>query len=93
MHAGVCPEVRGVHSTLWCLYYGMTDRLGATCHLIDATLDTGNLLGQYRYPYSVGDRYCDIQFHILKEGAELVSQALMRLQLPHEFSEQPVVSN
>ena len=93
MHAGVCPEVRGIHSTLWCLYYGMTDRLGATCHLVDATLDTGNILAQYRYPYTPGERYPDIQSQIIREGANLVIQALERIQLPHEFSERTVVSN
>ncbi len=46
VHHGFSPEVRGIFSTFWCLFYGMKDKIGVTCHLIDDHLDTGAVVTQ-----------------------------------------------
>src|SRR5579872_2692004 len=46
LHHAIAPEVRGIESTFWCMYYGIKDKIGVTCHFIDATLDTGAIIKQ-----------------------------------------------
>ena len=46
VHHGIAPEIRGIDSTFWCLYYGLRDKIGVTCHFIDETLDTGAVIVQ-----------------------------------------------
>jgi hypothetical protein len=41
LHHGTAPEIRGIESTFWCMFYGIKDKIGVTCHLVDETLDTG----------------------------------------------------
>ena len=44
VHHGLAPEVRGVHSTFWCMLYGIRNLIGVTCHMVDAGLDTGAII-------------------------------------------------
>lgn len=76
VHHGLAPEVRGIKSTFWCLYYGLTDLIGVTCHLIDKNLDTGNIITQYKYNYQSGDTFLKIQEDLCINGAELLVKAI-----------------
>jgi hypothetical protein len=46
LHHGISPEIRGIESTFWCMFYGIKEKIGVTCHLIDETLDTGAIVKQ-----------------------------------------------
>lgn len=46
LHHGIMPEVRGIESTFWCLFYGIKEKIGVSCHFIDETLDTGVVIAQ-----------------------------------------------
>ncbi len=46
LHHGIMPEIRGIESTFWCMFYGVKDKIGVSCHFIDETLDTGAVITQ-----------------------------------------------
>ncbi len=46
VHHGLSPDIRGIFSTFWCLFYGIKEKVGVTCHLIDEHLDTGAVVTQ-----------------------------------------------
>jgi folate-dependent phosphoribosylglycinamide formyltransferase PurN len=76
VHHGYSPEIRGIKSTFWCLYYGLTDLIGVTCHIVDETLDTGGVIYQYRYNYSRNDSFIKIQEVLCEKGAELLVKSI-----------------
>ena len=76
LHHGFSPEIRGMNSTFWCLYYGLNSKLGATCHFIDKGIDTGAVIKQYSYNYQSGDSFFDIQLKIILEGAEILIDSI-----------------
>jgi methionyl-tRNA formyltransferase len=45
-HAGITPFCRGVHGAYWALADGRPDLVGTTVHLVDAGIDTGNVVAQ-----------------------------------------------
>lgn len=85
VHHGVAPEIRGMKSTLWCLHYGLFDKIGVTCHLIDENLDTGNIIQQFRYKHTSGDSYLRIQEVLVLEGAQLLINSIHALNKAHSF--------
>jgi folate-dependent phosphoribosylglycinamide formyltransferase PurN len=46
VHAGITPRYRGVHGGYWALCDGRPDLAGSTVHLVDAGIDTGDILAQ-----------------------------------------------
>ncbi len=46
VHHGIVPEIRGIDSTFWCMFYGIKEKIGVTCHMIDEHLDTGAIIHQ-----------------------------------------------
>lgn len=94
VHHGLAPEVRGMWSTLWCLYYGLEEHIGVTCHIIDETLDTGPIIAQYRHRKLDGQDYAGIQIHLIREGAKLLVDAINRLESadPRQFNQRTVTS-
>ena len=46
VHHGIAPEIRGIDSTFWCMFYGIKEKIGVTCHIIDEHLDTGAIIHQ-----------------------------------------------
>ena len=79
VHHGFAPEVRGMNSTFWCLYFGLNDLIGVTCHIIDENLDTGNIIEQYKYNMNENDSFVDIQKKLCYEGAKLLINSIKRL--------------
>lgn len=45
-HCGVTPEYRGTHGGYWALRSGKIEACGVTVHLVDAGIDTGDILAQ-----------------------------------------------
>lgn len=46
IHQGITPLYRGAHGAYWALSQGDPKHCGVTIHLIDAGIDTGNIIGQ-----------------------------------------------
>jgi methionyl-tRNA formyltransferase len=76
VHHGFSSEIRGMNSTFWCLYYGLYDKIGVTCHIIDKGIDTGAVIFQYKYTYNKYDTYIAIQLQLCIEGAILLTKAM-----------------
>lgn len=79
VHHGFAPEIRGMNSTFWCLYYGLTDHIGVTCHFIDEHLDTGTVIKQYKYPYQNGDSFIKIQSTLFEKGGDILVDSVQQL--------------
>ncbi len=54
-HAGITPTYRGMNGGYWALATGDTRNFGATVHLVDAGVDTGDVLHQVRGKPQPGD--------------------------------------
>ena len=46
LHTGITPRYRGLHGVYWALSEGRPDLAGTTVHVVDAGIDTGNVLGR-----------------------------------------------
>jgi len=46
MHAGITPLYRGVHGAYWALVNNDPENCGVTVHLVDAGIDTGDIIFQ-----------------------------------------------
>jgi len=75
LHHGIAPEIRGIESTFWCMYYGIKDKIGVTCHFIDATLDTGVIIKQQALN-SKSTTFLDIQYENIMLGKEILMQGV-----------------
>lgn len=75
LHHGLAPEIRGIESTFWCMYYGLRDKIGVTCHFIDATLDTGVIIKQQALN-STAQSFIDTQFANIMLGREVLVQGV-----------------
>jgi len=60
VHHGIAPEIRGIDSTFWCMFYGIKEKTGVTCHIIDQNLDTGAII-QREYLTNLSGSFIDIQ--------------------------------
>jgi len=50
IHPSCLPDLRGVDPVIGAILYGRD--AGATCHIMDAGIDTGDIISQVRIPYS-----------------------------------------
>ena len=75
LHHGIMPEVRGIESTFWCLFYGIKDKIGVSCHFIDETIDTGAVIAQ-SYLKSKATSFIDIQTENYLMGRDVLVQSV-----------------
>ncbi|MEQ1950596.1 formyl transferase [Mesorhizobium sp. CN2-181] len=54
-HAGITPKYRGMNGGYWALATGDSENFGTTVHMVDAGVDTGEVLHQARGKPSKGD--------------------------------------
>lgn len=54
-HYGLLPAYRGMNVTEWSVFHG--DPVGVTVHLVDAGIDTGDILLQEEIPVEPGDTF------------------------------------
>lgn len=92
VHHGIAPEIRGIYSTYWCLYFGLQNKLGVTCHFIDEGIDTGTVINQIYYLYNKKDSFIDIQVALAEHGSKTLLNAMHILQNPYKVTSQPVES-
>ena len=85
IHHGIAPEIRGMNSTFWCMYYGLHDLLGVTCHFIDEGLDTGAVIKQYFHTYKLEETFIEVQKDIIINGAKLLVDSISLLEETSKF--------
>jgi methionyl-tRNA formyltransferase len=77
-HPSLLPRYRGPYPVAWAIRNGETE-IGLSYHLMDATLDTGNLLAQTRVPLEDEDDFETLMERLLPLAEELVPVAFERL--------------
>ena len=77
-HPGLLPEYRGQDIVGWAIYNG--DPVGATCHFVDAGIDTGHILIRKEFVYTKGRNLLQIRVDIMRLCAELLLNGVSGLE-------------
>jgi hypothetical protein len=75
-HAGINPKYRGMCGGYWALANGDAEHFGATVHLVDEGVDTGDVLYCESVARAAGDNFVTYPFRLAVAGRGLVLQAL-----------------
>jgi methionyl-tRNA formyltransferase len=75
LHASLLPQYRGAAPINWAIINGET-RTGLTTFLIDAQIDTGNMLLQQEYPISPEDTAGTLHDKLMHAGPSLIMKTL-----------------
>ncbi len=73
-HPGLLPEVRGSASVAWAI--ATDQKVGCTCHFIDAGIDTGPIVSRREIPVHRGDTYERLCWLTTRLSAELMRDAI-----------------
>lgn len=76
IHAGITPRYRGSHGGYWALANNDAENCGVTVHLVDAGIDTGNILFQEKIPVTAKDNYATYSYLQLAVGLKLLKKAV-----------------
>ena len=74
-HDGITPKYRGIHGGYWASAHNDLANFGATVHLVDPGIDTGDVLYQVRLRPSGGDNYATFSFLQLAAALPLLERA------------------
>jgi hypothetical protein len=74
-HAGITPKYRGIHGGYWAAAEGDLDNFGVTVHLVDAGIDTGDVLYQARFLPTASDNYTTYPYLQLASALPLMERA------------------
>ena len=80
LHGGLSQRYRGVWTTLWAIYNGEPEYVGATVHFVDAGIDTGGIIYQGRPEIVENDNPETLYVKVVKLGVEMISKALKEIQ-------------
>lgn len=75
-HAGITPKYRGVHGTYWALVNDDAANSGVTVHLVDAGIDTGNIIAQAQVMPTANDNFFTYPYLQLAQGVKLLNTAV-----------------
>jgi len=73
-HPGLLPEVRGSASVAWAI--ATDQKVGCTCHFIDAGVDTGPIVSRRELAVHRGDSYERLCWQTARLSAELMTDAV-----------------
>lgn len=91
MHTGITPHYRGVHGGYWAVANNDEMNCGVTIHLVDAGIDTGNVIYQARVQVTNKDNFITYPYLQFAAGIPLELKAIEdivnnRLQLQQKHS-------
>ena len=89
IHAGITPRYRGSYGAYWALANNDAAHCGVTVHLVDAGIDTGNILAQVAIPYTKKDNFVTYPYLQLPEGLIALKEVIKKM----EVKERPVIKN
>ncbi len=75
-HAGITPKYRGMNGAYWALATGDAENFGATVHLVDAGVDTGDVLYQVRGKPQPGDNLTNYALRLAALSREICIKAV-----------------
>lgn len=76
IHAGITPKYRNVHGAYWALVNNDMANCGVTVHVVDAGIDTGNILYQKTIEVTTKDNFSTYPLLQLAEGIIYLKKAL-----------------
>lgn len=76
LHTGVSPYYRGVYCSEWAIYNNDLDNIGVTIHLIDLSIDSGNIVHIGRPILEVGDTRESIFAKLIVLGTDLMIKSI-----------------
>jgi folate-dependent phosphoribosylglycinamide formyltransferase PurN len=79
IHVGITPLYRGVYGGYWALVQQDKEHCGVTIHLVDAGIDTGNILEQGLIHPTERDNFSTYQIHQLAVGKELIKKVVKNI--------------
>ena len=81
IHTGLVQYHRGVDSPYWAIQEGRIDRIGATVHYIDSSIDGGNIIAQSKTKgLSIHDRPEDIFMKTCKTGFDILEENMYNIK-------------
>jgi len=75
-HVGITPKYRGVHGAYWALTESDVDNCGVTIHLVDAGIDTGDILYQSKIKVTDQDDFNTYPYLQIAEAVPLMRRAI-----------------
>ncbi|CAN5496986.1 formyl transferase [soil metagenome] len=75
-HTGITPMYRGVHGGYWAMVNKDPDHCGVTIHLVDAGIDTGDVLYQSSISVSDADSFSTYPIKQIAAGIPLLLKAV-----------------
>lgn len=102
MHVGITPKYRGVHGGYWALANGDRENCGVTVHMVNAGIDTGDVIRQKRievekednfvtYPYIQVGEGIRLELEILEEFAKTGKIETKAVELPSMIWSHPTI--
>jgi folate-dependent phosphoribosylglycinamide formyltransferase PurN len=76
IHAGITPLYRGVHGAYWALAEKRPELCGVTVHMVDAGIDTGQVLAQEVFEPVSSDNFATYPWTQLGLGLRLLAKLL-----------------
>lgn len=73
-HPGLLPQVRGSASVAWAIH--LDEKVGCTCHFIEAGIDTGPIVGRRELPVRRGDTYEQLCWATIGLSGALMTEAV-----------------
>lgn len=76
LHGGLSQWYRGVWATLWAVYNGEPEYVGATVHYVSDGIDDGNIIYQGRPEISADDNQESLYVKVVKLGIDLMIKSI-----------------
>lgn len=78
LHSALLPVYAGRNTISWSIYNGETEH-GATLHVMDKDVDTGDIVGQVRFPLEATDTGATVTRKTIRSAVPMVIQVLESL--------------
>lgn len=89
LHGGYLPDYRGNHCVFWALYHADFDRIGASIHRVDPSVDGGPLVDRVVPEIDLGANAEALYCRAEKLGVHRLIELLERLAATGELPERP----
>jgi len=76
LHAGITPRYRGVHGGWWALAERRAELCGSTVHVVDAGIDTGDVVEQVTFAVGRDDTFATYPYLHLAAGVPALERAV-----------------
>jgi len=79
LHGGLSQKYRGIWTTMWAVFNGEPEYVGATVHYVTPGIDDGDIVYQGRPVISLTDNPESLYAKVVRLGAEMMIQAIKNI--------------